>query len=173
MECNRDRTAKMVGYEIKLSDFGLAKLVADGYSVACTRTGTPQYWAPEVATAHRAGGSSQQPTNGPGRQGYTFSADLWSLGVVLYVMLCGRYPFTGTPQNMEESQTKASFEFPKRAGISNEVKYLITNLVRREPKKRMSLMNCLRCKWSTKSMMMMKCLFFKQKIPLHHWNARR
>lgn len=51
VECDHATTARMMAYEIKLSDFGLAKLVADGYSIATTRTGTPQYWAPEVATS--------------------------------------------------------------------------------------------------------------------------
>ena len=35
-------------FDIKISDFGLAKLVADGYSIAKTQVGTQQYWAPEV-----------------------------------------------------------------------------------------------------------------------------
>jgi serine/threonine-protein kinase CHEK2 len=51
MECDVDKASQLQAYDIKLSDFGLAKLVADGYSIATTRTGTPQYWAPEVASS--------------------------------------------------------------------------------------------------------------------------
>ncbi|CAD7971854.1 unnamed protein product [Amoebophrya sp. A25] len=170
VECDHAATGRMMAYEIKLSDFGLAKLVADGYSIATTRTGTPQYWAPEVATslgAHRASGGEGVPV-----QGYGFSADLWSLGVVLYVLLCGRYPFTGDSRQMENNQIRGYFEFPKKCSISNEAKYLITGLVRRAPNARISLLNCLRCKWATKSILHMKCSFYRPKVPMSQWKSR-
>ena len=66
VDCDHAATGRMMAYEIKLSDFGLAKLVADGYSIATTRTGTPQYWAPEVATslgAHRQAGGDGVPVS--------------------------------------------------------------------------------------------------------------
>lgn len=159
VEYNEAKTGKMVAYEIKLSDFGLAKLVADGYSIATTRTGTPQYWAPEVATSLGA-----RAAQSAGQQGYGFPADLWSMGVVLYVLLCGRYPFTGDPQIMERNQIRAQFDFPRRIPLSNEAKYVITSLIRKNPTERMSLMNCLRCKWATKPMIHMQCAFFKPKV---------
>jgi len=46
-----ESASRLEAYDIKISDFGLAKLIADGYSIATTRTGTPQYWAPEVASS--------------------------------------------------------------------------------------------------------------------------
>ncbi len=95
------------------------------------------------------------------------------MGVVLYVLLCGRYPFTGDQNEMEKNQTKATFEFPKKVGLSNEAKFVITSLVRRDPKQRMSLINCLRCKWATRSMMHVKCAFYKPRIPMERWECRR
>src|SRR5262249_60125471 len=69
-----------------LTDFGLARR-ADGQT-RLTRLGavlgTPAYMAPEQAAGH--GGDSQP------------SGDQYSLGVVLYELLCGRPPFEGPPQ---------------------------------------------------------------------------
>ena len=123
----------MQAYEIKLSDFGLAKLVADGYSIATTRTGTPQYWAPEVATS-----LGHQRSEKASAGGYGFSADLWSMGVVLYVMLCGRYPFTGDARKMEMDQSREGNDETEIAGTAVAaalaerkvllIKYLFTSM---------------------------------------------
>ena len=61
--------------EVKISDFGHSKLVQDGLTQGVTRIGTPQFWAPEVADPKTCA------------LGYDERVDLWSLGVVLYVML--------------------------------------------------------------------------------------
>ena len=60
----------------KLADFGISRPLARG-EVACTRIGTLHYVPPEVI-------------DGPGA---TFASDLWSFGVTLYEMACGRLPF--------------------------------------------------------------------------------
>jgi serine/threonine protein kinase len=68
--------------EVKITDFGLAKKTnQDGLKTFC---GTPQYFAPEVL---KRKGSIM----GKGR--YFASADMWSLGVVLYILLSGTFPF--------------------------------------------------------------------------------
>jgi serine/threonine-protein kinase Chk2 len=59
---------------VKISDFGLSRIIDEG-SFARTMCGTPQYVAPEVLLS--AG------------SGYTSAVDLWSIGVILYVMLAG------------------------------------------------------------------------------------
>ena len=62
--------------EIKIADFGFAKLIAAD-KVMATACGTPGYVAPEVLN------------NEP----YTSKVDMWSLGVIIYILLCGFPPF--------------------------------------------------------------------------------
>jgi cGMP-dependent protein kinase 2 len=66
----------MQGY-VKLGDFGFAKLLENS-NRTYTFCGTPGYVAPENVLAH----------------GYNYSVDWWGLGVLLYVLLTGRQPFS-------------------------------------------------------------------------------
>ena len=62
--------------EIKLIDFGLSKRVQDKFTWLNTVAGTPFYMAPEVLDGE-----------------YNSKCDIWSLGVLMYVLLCGYLPF--------------------------------------------------------------------------------
>ena len=70
--------------EIKLIDFGLSKRfgsrVKSGHKEVQLKTvvGTPYYVAPEVL-----------------KQNYDKACDVWSLGIILYIFLCGYPPFEG------------------------------------------------------------------------------
>lgn len=79
---HRDIKAENVMYgkdgEVKLIDFGLSKAVANKHSTLTTIAGTPYYMAPEVIDSD-----------------YTSQCDIWSLGVIMYVLLSGYMPFTG------------------------------------------------------------------------------
>ncbi|KAJ3344241.1 Serine/threonine-protein kinase [Gonapodya sp. JEL0774] len=66
---------------LKLADFGFARLLQP-LSLASTLCGSPLYMAPEILRHHK----------------YDARADLWSVGVVLYEMLCGRVPFRAKSQ---------------------------------------------------------------------------
>ena len=69
-----------VNGHVKLGDFGFAKVLDNG-NRTYTFCGTPGYVAPENVLAH----------------GYNYSVDWWGLGVVMYVLLTGRQPFS-TPK---------------------------------------------------------------------------
>lgn len=126
--------------EVKLSDFGHSKLINDGYSTALTRVGTPQYWAPEVSDPRKAA------------LGYDQTVDLWSLGVVLYVMLVGSYPFDGVGASMDDQIKRAQLSFRSQTGVkhlSPQAKDLISSLIKVNPKDRLPLEKCLQHPWVT------------------------
>ena len=88
-----------------------------------TIVGTPHYMAPEV-------------TEG---QGYTFSADIWSLGVVLFEMVCGELPYANDLEDpyevIQEVMSGGDPNFPSFYKDSTGI-YLISELLKREPAER-------------------------------------
>ena len=63
----------------KLCDFGISSLVTDPKKIATDKSGTPPYMSPESFS----------------EEGYSgFMSDIWSLGVLLYTMVCGKLPFS-------------------------------------------------------------------------------
>jgi len=89
---------------VKLADFGLAKIIGE-QSFTTTLCGTPSYVAPEILTDNR-------------HRKYTKAVDVWSLGVVLYICLCGFPPFSDEltspdfPYSLSEQIRKGKFDYP-------------------------------------------------------------
>lgn len=133
-------------HDVKIADFGLSKAIGGGASLARTRVGTPQYWAPEVLDVQKRGGSYDQ------------AADFWGLGAVLFVMLCGRYPFDGQKQPLDDQIRTASYcmSGSRWRGISEAAKSLVRGLLRVNPVDRLSLEECLTHPWVTGQPMMPK-----------------
>ncbi|XP_052177328.1 CBL-interacting serine/threonine-protein kinase 25-like [Diospyros lotus] len=119
--------------DLKVSDFGLSALPEqlrnDG--LLHTQCGTPAYVAPEVLR----------------RKGYDGAkADLWSCGVILYVLLAGFLPFQD--ENLMKMYTKvfkAEFEFPP--WISTEARRLISRLLVADPQRRITVPAITRVPW--------------------------
>ena len=118
---------------IKIGDFGFARRVHTPESLT-TRVGTPTYVAPEILK------------NIPHDQ----RADLWSIGVVIFVLLVGYPPFLEEKQSDLFAKIRAgnwNFVETDWAHISLDAKALIKGLLVTDPKERWSLEESLRCRW--------------------------
>jgi len=126
--------------EIKISDFGLSRIVDEGVFMK-TMCGTPQYVAPEILTS-------------AGQQGYGVAVDLWSLGVILYIMLCGFPPFDQTRGKLWDLIKTANYTFPDQywKHISPYAKDLIGRLLTVDPEKRYTVEQALTHHWMTESL---------------------
>ena len=100
-------------------------------------SGTPYYIAPEVL-----------------QEVYDEKCDIWSAGVILYVLLCGYPPFNGNDDvEIMKAVKKGKYDFPAEEwdGISKEAKDLISNMLAYNPKQRFSPEQCLKHTWFKKS----------------------
>ena len=105
---------------IKLTDFGLSKMIKKPKEKAFTICGTPQYLAPEILSD----------------DGYDDSVDWWSLGCVMYEMLVGKAPFK-IPKGSYLSADLYKKKVVMPDFISLDAKDLISLLLIPNPKKRL------------------------------------
>mmetsp|Transcript_1658 Transcript_1658/g.5410 ORF Transcript_1658/g.5410 Transcript_1658/m.5410 type:complete len:282 (-) Transcript_1658:142-987(-) len=107
-----------------------------GRARAFTVCGTDYYVAPEVLQ----------------QAGYTSACDLWSIGVVLYILLSGCPPFFEGGEEGISVQRKiiaGKYSFPDKywAGVSAEAKDLVRNLLQVDPSRRFKVNQCLDHPW--------------------------
>ncbi|KEG11533.1 protein kinase [Trypanosoma grayi] len=132
--------------EVKLADFGLAKLVQE-WDVQSTPCGTSFYIAPEVIRGIEAQGAKPLCTT----QQLVKSVDVWSAGIVLFVMLSGRPPFHGQVKTSEERRQLLhcidhGVLFNARHGwdtVSDEAKDLIARMLEQNSSKRLTALQAL------------------------------
>lgn len=118
---------------IKIADFGLSKIFGEGETLE-TSCGTPDYVAPEVLT-----GSA-----------YDNAVDMWSVGVITYILLCGFPPFYAPSQNvLFEKILSADYDFPdpEWTHVSEAAKNFIRHLIVKEPEARYSAASALEDPW--------------------------
>ena len=119
--------------DLKLIDFGLSSNFRE-----CrlkSHVGTPWYLAPEILRKS---------------DGYTEACDVWSLGVMIYIMITGEQPFKG--RNNNEIYTKiledpVSFDHKKFAHVSPDCLQLILALLQKDPKLRITPTEALQSTW--------------------------
>jgi serine/threonine protein kinase len=120
-------------YDIVISDFGFSCRVHHPMSLT-TRCGTPTYVAPEVLK------------NAP----YDQSVDMWSIGVIIYVLLCGYPPFVDQNQSELFRRIRMSnwkFRGEEWEAISDDAKDLIRGLLVANPIQRLTAAKALQCNW--------------------------
>lgn len=127
---------------LKLIDFGLAK----GVESAKTRAiGTPDYMAPELLT------KSDEDGNAIETRYDAKAVDVWASGVMLYIMLTGRYPFQdpNRPNNVKTTLQNVSSGkmIPFTVHVSNEAQNLIQMMLDPNPTTRITLQDVSEHEW--------------------------
>lgn len=119
---------------IKLIDFGLSKKYQIGNKMTSV-LGTPYYVAPEVIE----------------KRGYTEKCDIWSAGVMLYLLLVADFPFRGaTHAELFEKIKRGEYSLKASKQImalSSEGKSLLSKLLDTDPNKRASASEAMRHSW--------------------------
>lgn len=125
-------------WPVKLTDFGLsAKMQPDQLLYAAL--GTPLFVAPEILIG----------------QGYDCSCDMWSLGVVIYIVLCGYppFPFYEGPENLITAIVNGRYDFPSGEWdhVSQDAKDVVRRMLEIDPSKRITPSVALRHRWVSRS----------------------
>lgn len=122
-----------MGNRIKIIDFGLARRYEVGKKLQVL-FGTPEFVAPEVVNFDQIG----------------FNTDMWSVGVICYVLLSGLSPFMGdTDIETMANVTIAKYDFDDEVfnDISDDAKDFIGKLLVKEKEARLTPQQCLEHKW--------------------------
>ncbi|XP_012585901.1 PREDICTED: myosin light chain kinase 3 [Condylura cristata] len=121
------------GHQIKIIDFGLAKRYKPREKLK-VNFGTPEFLAPEVVNYEFV----------------SFPTDMWSVGVITYMLLSGLSPFLGeTDAETMNFIVNCSWDFDADTfeGLSEEAKDFVSRLLVKEKSCRMSATQCLKHEW--------------------------
>ncbi|KAL3338389.1 hypothetical protein AABB24_030508 [Solanum stoloniferum] len=126
---------------LKICDFGYSKSSVL-HSRPKSTVGTPAYIAPEVLSRREYDGKS---------------ADVWSCGVTLYVMLVGGYPFEDVddPKNFRKTISRimgVQYKIPDYVHISHDCKHLLSRIFVASPARRITLKEIKNHPWFLKSL---------------------
>lgn len=122
---------------VKATDFGLSIRHWPGEPNLRSRSGTPVYMAPEVVL-----------------QDYNQQADVWSVGILMYQLLSGRFPFWKDIKNLTLQQVwqailsqRIDMGAPELQGVSAPAKDLLMGLLQRDPAERLTPKQALEHPW--------------------------
>ncbi|KAM5207814.1 myosin light chain kinase 3 isoform 2-T2 [Hipposideros larvatus] len=121
------------GHQIKIIDFGLARRYKPREKLK-VNFGTPEFLAPEVVNYEFV----------------SFPTDMWSVGVITYMLLSGLSPFLGeTDAETMNFIVNCSWDFDADTfeGLSEEAKDFVSRLLVKEKSCRMSATQCLKHEW--------------------------
>ncbi|CAO3614863.1 unnamed protein product [Cunninghamella echinulata] len=131
---------------LKVTDFGLARVIDPDSPLLTTRCGSEEYAAPEIVQSKKY----------DGRQ-----TDTWALGVILYTLLVGYLPFRYDPTKNERVTqmfyriVRAQVKWPKtwdqspHLAASPEAKHLVEQILVRQPEHRLNLDDIEQSVWLT------------------------
>ena len=111
--------------QIKIADFGVSRKMKKK-KLIYEHIGTPAYLAPEIIAEN----------------GYSdFKADVWSLGILAFIALTGMVPFKGESiKELNENILTKEIDYENpRLSLSDTMKYILSKMLIKNPKKRISL----------------------------------
>ncbi|XP_060523767.1 ribosomal protein S6 kinase alpha-2 isoform X2 [Cylas formicarius] len=122
---------------VKICDMGFAKQLRAENGLLMTPCYTANFVAPEVLK----------------RQGYDAACDIWSLGVILYIMLSGQCPFSTAPNDSLQqilqriSSGKLDLHVENWVGISEDAKRLVADMLHIAPQRRPTAAQLIKHSW--------------------------
>ena len=117
----------------RIIDFGLSQVIKPGQPCQAVH-GTPEFVAPEVL--------AYEPVS--------FPADIWSIGIITYILLSGCSPFLGDDKSETFDRIlDLDYDFDDEifADVSNDAKNFIADILQRHPRSRPSAKKCLKMDW--------------------------
>ena len=128
--------------KIKIADFGISKMVKNSQNIDKvtfkTLAGTLSYTAPEILRG----------------KGYNKAVDCWSIGIIVYILLCGYAPFWGdtdTELSYEILKSEVPFEDEDWKHVSENTKELVAGLLDKDPQTRATLDDIVKLVWENTS----------------------
>jgi calcium/calmodulin-dependent protein kinase I len=118
---------------VYLADFGLSRFFKDGEQLE-TQVGSLCYTAPEIYDD----------------MGYNKACDMWSVGVVTFILLTGGFPFYDKDSSVTIRKIqKVDYEWDESEDVSPQGKAFIAGLLTRDPEKRFTAEQALKHTWIT------------------------
>ncbi|KAJ9072371.1 hypothetical protein DSO57_1028230 [Entomophthora muscae] len=130
----KDNTSRLGDSQLLIADFGLANSLPKKSELLQTACGTPHFVAPEVLIG----------------VGYSAPVDLWSCGIVMYLLLSGSTPYQGSDQfSLMDSTANRKLQFLGESwkNVSLEARHLMSLLLNPDPEKRITARQALKHPW--------------------------
>ncbi len=113
--------------DVKIGDFGIARVLQNTYDVAQTAIGTPYYLSPEIC--------QERP--------YNQKSDIWSVGCILYELLTLRHAFDGNSMKSLVYKILKGVPPPISEVYSPEIRGMVSEMLTKDPAKRPSIRQIL------------------------------
>jgi len=142
---------------VNVIDFGLCAIMKDD-RLCKSWCGSDNYIAPEIV--------KRIPYN-------PYQTDVFSIGVVLFCLLFGVFPFDNlqlkTPEE-NRSKVKLTIRFPQEVAVSDEAKHLLTQMLQEDPTNRITIKGALNHRWISDGRNKQR-LFLKKLLPTKRWKS--